>query len=102
MTLLEKQGPSTAPGDDIELETQADEVYNFAMTDYKTVSNSKAQKYDLGHTGVPPSYADIMGASGSRSVPAANYISLREHHGSIEGTWAIDTSLQSEQNIYLL
>jgi hypothetical protein len=42
MTLLEKQGPSTAPGDDTEPETQADEVYSFAMAVYKTVSNSKA------------------------------------------------------------
>lgn len=41
MTLLEKQGPSTAPGDDVELETQADEVCNFPIVDYKTVSNYK-------------------------------------------------------------
>jgi hypothetical protein len=95
MTILEKQGPSTAPGDDVELDTQASEVCNFTMIDYKTISNSKVQKHGLDPASVPPSYADTMGASGSRSrAPTANYISLREHHGSINGTWAIDTSLQ--------
>lgn len=105
MTLLEKQGPSTAYPMDHEHDSDGTYDRSGQVRIRNRASHSRIDNLlQKEASGFPPSYDDTVGAqregpstSRASGLPRSNYVDMQENHGSIKGTWDIDTRLEVPQ-----